>query len=80
MEGLNFEEGLEEELLEMEVAEMLEPMETTYCEEGECAFGLAIVTPGTYATPLKAVSTQDHDMWGKALPSNILKENFCPTH
>ena len=62
MEGLNFEEWLEEELLEMEVAEMLEPMETTYCEEGELALGLAIVTPESCATPLKAVSTQDHDM------------------
>jgi hypothetical protein len=29
---------------------------------------------------MKAVSIQNHDMWGKALPSNILKENFGPTH
>ena len=75
-----FEEWLEEELLEMKVSEMLEPMETTYCEEGELALGLAIVTPESCAPPLKAVCTQDHDMWGKALPSNILKDNFGPTH
>ena len=55
---------------------MLEPMETTYFEEGELVLGLAIATPESCATPLKAVSTQNHDMWEKAIPSNILKENF----
>ena len=32
MEGLNFEEWLEEELIEMGAVEMLEPMETTFSE------------------------------------------------
>ena len=34
MEGLNFEDWVEEELLEMEVAKMVESVEITYSEEG----------------------------------------------
>ena len=34
----------------------------------------------TNEQPNEPMSTQDHDIWEKALPSNILKENFGPTH
>ena len=80
MEGLNFEEWLVEELLEMGAVEKLEPMEITFSEEVGLDSGLAIITPESCATPMKAVCTQNHDMWEKALPNNILKENFGPTH
>ena len=67
MEGLNFEEWVEEELLEMEVAKMVEPIDITYSEEGGLDLGLAITTPESYATPMKGVCIQKHDMWEKAL-------------
>jgi hypothetical protein len=62
MEGLNFEDWVEGELLEMEVAKLVELVEITYSEEGGLDLGLAITTPKSYATPMKAVCIQKHDM------------------
>ena len=56
--------------------EKLEPMETTFSEEVGLDSGLAIITPESCATPMKAVCTQNHDMWEKALPNNILKDTL----
>ena len=71
---------MEEELQEMGAVEKLEPMEITFSEEVGLDSGLAIFTPESCATPMKVVCIWSHDMWEKALPNNILKENFGPTH
>ena len=51
----NFEDCVEDELTDMEVTMLMEPIQVDDTEQDDMALGLAILTSESYVTPTKTV-------------------------
>ena len=50
------------------------PVQVLVSGQENVALGLAVINPGSYATPKKTYTHLKHELWGQALSNNVLIE------
>ena len=75
----NFKEWVELEMEKLEVIMAVGPVQVLVSGQENVALGLAVINPGSYATPKKTYTHLKNELWGQALSNNVLTEIFGPT-
>ena len=72
----NFEEWVEGEMLDMQVAMEVDPGTVYISGQDGMTLGLSTCIPESYATPGKALRNMQNEQWGPAISSHGRIENW----